>query len=283
MSKIKILIGAFIAISVLGITSVNAQEYPEPSGYIVDSANVLSDETEAQLTEKIKAVDEAGTAQIAILTISTIQPLEIEDYGIELAEKWKVGDAEKDNGLIFIVVTEDRRMRIEVGYGLEGVINDAKAGRILDDHAVPYFKDGKWDEGTVSTIDALIAEVNQEPTSGPVESEIDGGVIALVIGGIVILLIIGAIVMVTPGEEDDKVFFYSSKDSSASSLSRHLGGSLVGAAVASSVVEALQDDDEEDDDDDDDSGPSPFKSSSSSSFGGFSGGGFGGGGASRGF
>lgn len=143
-------------------TSPGARDvtYPEHTGYVTDNADVLSPEFEDMLNLKLKDVDES--AQIAVVTVQTTEPMVIEEYTMELAERWGVGDAEKDNGIIFLVAIEDRKTRIEVGTGLEGVINDAKAGRILDDYVLIYFKDDNWEEGLNSGVDAIIKEVQSE-------------------------------------------------------------------------------------------------------------------------
>lgn len=128
--------------------------FPQPTNYVVDAGNILSQQTEDQLIEKLKAFD--SKAQIAVVTVQTISPLTIEQYGIALGDKWKVGDKEKDNGIILIVAVKERKVRIEVGYGMEGTINDAKAGKILDDDVIPSFKNGDWDGGVLKGVYKII-------------------------------------------------------------------------------------------------------------------------------
>ena len=130
--------------------------YPEPTGYLVDSANVLSSKTKETLTQELSAFDQI--AQVAVVTVKTTEPLDIEQYSIKLAEKWKVGYKGLDNGVILVVATDDRKLRIEVGRGLEGGFTDLRAKEIIDQVIVPYFKQGKLDEG----VDAGVKAIQQQ-------------------------------------------------------------------------------------------------------------------------
>lgn len=136
-----------------GASTVEAA-YPEPTNYVVDNANVLSESQYRALTDKLRSMD-SSKHQFGVAIVKTTQPLDIEQYSIKLAEKWKVGYKGIDNGAIIVIATQDRKVRIEVGYGLEGDINDAAAGRILDNQMVPFLKDGKWYEAIVAGLDEL--------------------------------------------------------------------------------------------------------------------------------
>ena len=129
-------------------------EYPEPTNYAVDTAGVLSQEQLDSLNAKLKAMDN-DKHQFGVAIVKTTAPLEMPEYAIKLAEKWKVGKADLDNGAIIVIATEDRQVRIEVGYGLEGDITDATAGRILDNDMVPHLKKGDWYQAIVAGLDAL--------------------------------------------------------------------------------------------------------------------------------
>lgn len=133
--------------------------WPSPTNYVVDDAQVLTPEFEAEMTEKLKAFDK--TAQIALITITTTAPLEINDYSIRLAEKWKVGYAGIDNGVIVLVAMNDRKVRIEVGKGAEGKITDAEAGRILDEVVLPRFAAGDFQGGLRLGLSAIQLELTK--------------------------------------------------------------------------------------------------------------------------
>jgi uncharacterized protein len=149
-----VIIVGTLASSPSGVSSETT--YPAPTGYVVDQAEVLDEATETSLAERLKAFD--PRAQIAVATVKTTSPLDIEGYSIKLAEKWGVGDKAKDNGIIFLIATEDRKMRVEVGQGLEGDITDSEAGRIIDE-VRPFFKDGDWNGGTKKAVDLIIKEI----------------------------------------------------------------------------------------------------------------------------
>ena len=137
------------------ISTLNAAEIPEASGFVNDHADILNRETRQYLEDKLKN----QKPEIAVLTVNSTGNLDIEQYGIKVAEKWKVGDADKDDGVIFIVDMGAHKVRIEVGYGSEGKIPDAKAGRILDENVLPYFSVGDWDGGIVNGVDRIIKEL----------------------------------------------------------------------------------------------------------------------------
>lgn len=130
-------------------------EYPNPTGYVVDAAELLSPVVEADLEAKLTNFATETTNEVAVVTVKSLNGLSIEDYSIHLAELWKVGQKVTDNGVIFLTALEDRKVRIEVGKGLEAILTDAKTGKILDDYVVPQFKNNQWSEGITSGVEAL--------------------------------------------------------------------------------------------------------------------------------
>lgn len=133
--------------------------YPEPTGYVVDSSNILSVDDIDKITTICKSLE--PKIQLAVVTVKTTKPLTDRDYSIKLAEKFKVGYKGEDNGIIFLIVTEDRRVLIEVGYGAESILNDSKCGRILDESVVPFLKQNKWRDGILSGVNRIYSEVNR--------------------------------------------------------------------------------------------------------------------------
>lgn len=134
---------------------------PDATNYVVDTTGQLTTEELAALDAKLKSLDD-GTHQIAVLMVDTTAPLSIEEYGIRVAEKWKVGDKGLDNGAIIILAVNDRKVRIEVGYGLEGDLNDAKAGDIITNVMTPLLKQGKWADAISAGIDSINSDLNQK-------------------------------------------------------------------------------------------------------------------------
>lgn len=124
-----------------------AQEVPEFQGYVSDYAQILSPQMQEKLTALLQELEQKTTAQIAVLTVKTTKPSDDFQYALKVFDRWKIGQAGKDNGALFFVATEDRRVRILTGYGLEGILPDGKVGAILDEFVLPEFRQGRLDEG----------------------------------------------------------------------------------------------------------------------------------------
>jgi len=123
----------------------------KPDGYVTDRANLLSANSETQLETLLAELEQKTTAEIAVVTLPSMEGGQIDDFTNRLfeAEAWRPGQAGKDNGLMLLVAVEERKMRIEVGYGLEGVIPDGRAGQIRDQIILPAFKAGQMEAGIV--------------------------------------------------------------------------------------------------------------------------------------
>ncbi|MFA6449374.1 MAG: TPM domain-containing protein [bacterium] len=154
---------AFIFIAALallfsGAPTLNAaQNFPNPTGYVNDYANVMDANTKAQLEQLLVAVKDKTTAEIAVAVVPTFAPYaSIDEYAVKLFEAWGIGGKEKDNGVLIVVAIDDRKMRIEVGYGLEGAIPDAAAGAIVSDVMAPRFKTGDFSGGLQAGAEAVV-------------------------------------------------------------------------------------------------------------------------------
>ena len=144
-----------------------ADDVPGYSSYVNDYAGVISEKDKASMEEVAKEVEEKTGAQIAVLTVKSMAPYaSIDDFSMAVAEKWKVGEKGKDTGIILVLAMEERQVRIEVGYGLEGIFNDARAGRILDNNVIPYFRGGDFSaglrRGMFKIADTIGTEMNVE-------------------------------------------------------------------------------------------------------------------------
>lgn len=137
--------------------SMKPPTIPEATGYVVDTLGLLDASTVAQLTGFCKSVE--PNLQVAVLIVGSTQPWTIEQYGIKVAEKWKVGFKGKDNGVIVILAKNDRKIRIEVGRGAEAFLPDAKAGNIIHDVIAPRFRQGAWRDGMIAGLEAINKEV----------------------------------------------------------------------------------------------------------------------------
>lgn len=145
---------------------VFAVDVPFLTGRVTDNAQILSDETRKTITANLKAHEEKTTNQIAVLTVPTLEGVSIEEYAVTVFNTWKLGQKGKDNGILLIVAPKDRKMRIEVGYGLEGTMTDGIAGSIIRNAMTPFFKNNDYDRGMDEGVRAIInvLEGGQVPT-----------------------------------------------------------------------------------------------------------------------
>lgn len=142
---------------VLFITSgLFAADVPYLTGRITDNAQLLSPALHRSLSDSLQAHEKRTGNQIAVLTVPTLDGESIEDFAVKVFESWKLGRKGKDNGVLIVVVPNDRRMRIEVGYGLEGTLTDALAGRIIQQVMAPAFKKGNYEGGIADGAGAVM-------------------------------------------------------------------------------------------------------------------------------
>ena len=184
--------------------------YPEPTGYVVDAAGLLQDSTKARITAIAKELDEKTDAQIAVALVPSIAPLEIEEYANHLFRKWGVGNKKANTGILLVVAQKERRVRFEVGYGLEGLLPDGRVGGILRSEVVPHLRQDDWDGGVLGGVEAVAAIVAQdrgvtlvslagvEPPSAGDDDDSGGNgklppVVVLVIGFIIFMIVVNAI------------------------------------------------------------------------------------------
>lgn len=156
---------AIIALCLLGLVNfVWAQQdsFPAYRGFVNDFANLLEPADHQKLNALVGAVEQKTGAEIVVVTLKSTKPYNVEDYAIRLAEKWQIGKADKDNGLLFLVAAEDRKMAILTGYGLEGAIPDAEATRVRLRIITPYFKREEYSKGILAGTIALVDLTAQE-------------------------------------------------------------------------------------------------------------------------
>jgi len=173
----------------LGALSAWAQvAVPDLSRRVTDLTTTLSADQVATLESKLAAFEAQKGSQIAILIVPTTQPEDIAQFGIRVAEQWKIGRVKIDDGVILIVAKDDRTLRLEVGYGLEGAIPDAIAKRVIAETITPYFKAGDYYGGIDAGVQQLMRLIEGEPLPPPSASDSGGG------DGVFVMLIVGGIV-----------------------------------------------------------------------------------------
>ncbi|MBS1682335.1 MAG: TPM domain-containing protein [Bacteroidetes bacterium] len=130
-----------------------------------DDAHVLQQATVDQLEKTLKAYEDSTSNQIAILLVQSLDGEVLEDYSLRVAEKWKLGQKEKDNGVLLLIAVDDHKMRIEVGQGLEGVLTDAQSNRIIRNEIAPEFRRGDYDAGINNGVSAIVKAIGGEYTA----------------------------------------------------------------------------------------------------------------------
>lgn len=174
---------------------------PPLEARVTDLTGTLTAGQQSALEEKLSAFEARKGAQIAVLILPTTKPEDIAQFGIRLAEKWKIGRDAPDDGVIFIVAKDDRAMRVEVGRGLEGTLTDITANRVINDTVAPLFKQGDFYGGVNAGLDQMIRVIDGEPLPAPDQrwqpSIGDRGgpfpvlIMALLFGGLFLRIFIG--------------------------------------------------------------------------------------------
>lgn len=173
-----------MAVSVLMVLCLSACQEPQekfPKAtekfFVNDFADTISEADETEIYSRGVALQQSTTAQAVVVTVDTTDGMEISEYALELGREWGVGDAEKDNGIVVVLATEDREVYVAVGYGLEGALPDSKTGRILDVYGMPHFENDNFSAGLSAVYKALVNEVYIEYG---IETEEDYTPIALI-------------------------------------------------------------------------------------------------------
>ncbi len=152
----------------IGSAFAQEAEIPASTNYVVDTTATLSSSELDRLNAQLKAFDEETGSQIFVLMVPTVQPETIETYAVRVFEAWKVGRKGIDDGVLFVIAKNDRRHRLEVGYGLEGAIPDVLASRILNENVNPYFRQGDFAGGIASAVARMMGLIKNEglPSKG---------------------------------------------------------------------------------------------------------------------
>jgi uncharacterized protein len=155
LMNIRILLLAFVAALALAVPAA-AQTFPALSGRVVDDAGVLDAGARAMLTSKLKELEEKTSDQVVVATVKSLQGLSVEVYANRLFRAWQLGQKDKNNGVLFLIAPADRKVRIEVGYGLEGAMPDAVAKLIIEEELVARFRANQFDSAASAGVDAII-------------------------------------------------------------------------------------------------------------------------------
>src|SRR5688572_20945304 len=187
-----IALGALILLTVAAVGAEPLTSIPNPrtrdGTWVTDTSGILRADTIAALNATISEFERTNGVEMAVVVIKSLDGESIEEIAAELFDLWNIGKKDKDDGLLLLWSTGDRRVRVEVGYGLEGVLPDGKVGAILDTYVMPKFRSGEFDAGLLAGVDAVLRVVREEPLELPsplsesYENGSSGAVIAAVIG-----------------------------------------------------------------------------------------------------
>ena len=155
-------VAALLALLLLAAPAT-AQQLPALTGRVVDGAAVIPDDREAALTAKLEALQRGTSRQLVVVTVPNLQDQTVEDFAFRLGETWKIGDKEADNGAILLVALAEKKIRIEVGDGLEPILTDAMSGMIIRDTMRPRFPAGDLPGGIEAGVDSIIQQLQAPP------------------------------------------------------------------------------------------------------------------------
>lgn len=159
MKKITlIIIGLLIPVSLFAYVSPG-----KPSGFVNDFAGIISAQEKQDIEGKLSSLRTNTGFEIAVVTVPSLGDETVETYAVKLFEEWGIGNKEKDTGLLLLIGFNERKIRIETGYGTEGAVTDIQSGNIIRDLITPAFKQGKYGEGISSAVDALTAIITKSP------------------------------------------------------------------------------------------------------------------------
>jgi uncharacterized protein len=189
---------------VIAVPATAKPTFPALTGRVVDQAELLSASDEAALTAKLEALEREHTDQFVIVTVRSLQGEEIEDYGVQLGREWKIGQANANNGVLMIVAPNERKVRLEVGYGLEAVLTDALSSQIIQGKILPRFRDNDYPGGINAGADAVIEQLTLDPAEAQARASAaaqgnSGDDIDTIIFIIIMLLVLGPHVLVLLG------------------------------------------------------------------------------------
>ncbi|MEE0879177.1 MAG: TPM domain-containing protein [Treponemataceae bacterium] len=178
-----------ILLSLFFASSIFALSVPNLTSPIVDNANLISDGVEQNINNQLEDLSDSTGIQLAVLTIPTLEGEVLESYSMKVAETWELGSVEKDTGVLLLIALEERSIRIEVGYGLEGVLTDTKCGLIIRNVIAPEFRNGNYQAGIVNAVNNMVGLVKGDESlvSKRVLNESSGDSGAFIFMGVVLL------------------------------------------------------------------------------------------------
>lgn len=144
--------------------AVSALNLPEPAEklYVNDFADIFGEENEEYIFANSYELNRRTGAQLVVVSVNSLEDLSIEEYSYELASKWGIGERGKDTGCMILIAPNERKIRVEVGYGLEGRLNDGKVGQYIREYATPFLKKNNFNSGIINLYNAILPQIYEE-------------------------------------------------------------------------------------------------------------------------
>jgi uncharacterized protein len=173
---------------VFWINPIQARSYPSPQGHVNDFADIISEPVQTSLEDQLKNYETSSSHEIAVVTLESLEGDVIENVAVELFKQWGIGKEKQDNGLLLLIAPNDRELRIEVGYGLEPIMTDSRAGTIIRTEITPEFKKDDYETGITKGVNAILTVLGDDPTAfdnvvsdTSFESKLDGFIFLFII------------------------------------------------------------------------------------------------------
>lgn len=204
LMKVAGLLAALVAVVWLAAVApalAAGPTFPPLNGRVIDQGDLISDAKERELAAKLEALERDTTDQVVVVTVADLQGYEIEEYGYQLGRAWGIGQAGKNNGVLLLIAPRERKVRIEVGYGLEPVLTDALSALIIQNEILPSFREGFFERGVEQGVDAIDRQLRLDPAEAQAraaaaerprsKAPIGVGVVIAIIFFLMILAMIG--------------------------------------------------------------------------------------------
>lgn len=243
MIKVILLVVVAVPLLLLVTPTTFAQGIPRPSGFVNDLANVIADGAQAELETALAAFERETTVEVAVVTVPTLGNDTVEGYAVRLFEEWGIGKKGVDNGVLLLLAVQERRVRIEVGYGMEPYLPDGKAGRILDETVIPSLRQNDYTTGLANGARAIVQAIQgsgYEP--GSVRERPSAGLPFEVPAGFLwALFALGAASLYAFSyfTRSKRIWPGGAWGAAAGALLGWLGGGFLGLAVGAAVVGAV--------------------------------------------
>ncbi|WP_312136849.1 TPM domain-containing protein [Brevundimonas sp.] len=179
-------------------------QFPALTGRVVDNADILTPQQEAELTQKLAILEQQTTDQLVVVTLPSLNDYDIADYGYQLGRHWGIGQKEANNGALLIVAPNERKVRVEVGYGLEGILTDAFSALTIQNFILPPFREGDYYSGINAGVDQISYQLTLDPEEAAAraaematqveEGGSGAGILIIIIGVFGVIFVIGSVV-----------------------------------------------------------------------------------------